>query len=368
MEFSPKIIQAQKSTQDFFEEYYEGRPYLTNMHIEITSMCNERCLHCYIPHESKVNQMSPELFHDILMQCIDLKLLNITISGGEPMLHKNFCEFLKMCREHDFSVNVLSNLTLLNDDVIQEMRMNPLLSIQVSLYSMDSDVHDEITQLRGSFEKTKNAILELVANDIPMQISCPIMKQNKNTYKDVIRWAQKQKIHVGDDFSIIADYNHSKQNLSCRLSISEIKEVIIDKAANDIKYLEQIYSTAQSKNNMNPDDFVCTVCRSTICIAENGNVYPCEGWQDYVVGNIKDTPLNDIWDNSEKVRYLRSIRNKDFSQCTQCDSKEFCTICMVRNANENPMGNPLAVNEFFCNIAKLNKEIVHEWKTNNRTE
>jgi hypothetical protein len=35
---------------------------------------------------------------------------------------------------------------------------------------------------------------------------------------------------------------------------------------------------------------------------------------------------------------------------------------MVRNANENPKGDPLAVNEYFCNIAKLNKQITLEWK------
>ena len=156
------------------------------------------------------------------------------------MLHKNFCDFLRKCREYDFSVNVLSNLTLLNDEIIKEMKMNPLLGVQVSLYSMDSNIHDEITQMKGSFEKTKNAILQLIENDIPLQISCPIMKQNKNNYHEVIKWAKKHKIHVGDDYVIIARYNHTTQNLNCRLSIYEIKEVIKEKAANDAKYLEQM--------------------------------------------------------------------------------------------------------------------------------
>jgi hypothetical protein len=42
--------------------------------------------------------------------------------------------------------------------------------------------------------------------------------------------------------------------------------------------------------------------------------------------------------------------------------KEYCTMCMVRNANENQKGDPLVVNEFFCNIAKLNRQIMLEWK------
>ena len=136
------------------------------------------------------------------------------------MLHKNFVDFLKQCKEYEFSVNVLSNLTVLNDEIINEMKDNPLLGVQVSLYSMNPEIHDEITQIKGSFIKTKDAILKLVENDIPLQISCPILKQNKHCYNEVIDWAKNHKIHVGDDYTIIGRYNHTTQNLNCRLSIA----------------------------------------------------------------------------------------------------------------------------------------------------
>ncbi len=361
-DFSPTIIHPEKDTQDFLEEYFKGKPQLTNLHIEITSKCNERCLHCYIPHENKINHIAPDLFYDILEQCKDMRLLHLTLSGGEPMLHKQFCSFLRKCREYNFSINVLSNLTLLDDKIIEEMKANPLLGVQVSLYSMNPNIHDEITQMKGSFEKTKNAIFKLIDNDIPLQISCPIMKQNKDCYDDIIKWARKHKIHVGADYVIIAGYNHTKQNLNCRLSIDEIKEIINSKVASDVKHIEQMEMLAEERKNIMSNDFVCSICRFSICITENGNVYPCAGWQDYVVGNVKETSLNDIWNNSKKVQYLRGIRNKDFPKCIQCSDKEFCTMCMVRNANESPLGDPLAVNEYFCDIVKFNRKIMLEWK------
>ena len=361
-DFSPSIMPSEKDTQDFFEEYFKGKPQLTNLHIEITSKCNERCVHCYIPHENKITNISPDLFYAILEQCRDLKLLHLTLSGGEPMLHKEFCDFLKKCREYNFSVNVLSNLTLLNDGIIEEMKANPLLGVQVSLYSMNPTIHDEITQMKGSFEKTKNAILKLIENDIPLQISCPIMKQNKDCCNDVIEWAKIHKIHVGTDYNLIAEYNHTTQNLNCRLSIDEIRGIIHNKVTRDAKYLEQLRMTAKEKKDATSNDFVCSVCRFSICITENGDVYPCAGWQDYIVGNVKETLLKDIWANSEKVQYLRGLRNKDFPKCIQCSDKEYCTMCMVRNANESPQGDPLALSEHFCNIAKLNKQIILDLK------
>lgn len=358
----PNTRYLKKDTQDFFEEYFKGKPQLTSLHIELTSRCNERCVHCYIPHEDKICNIDTDLFYDIIRQCKDLNVLHLTLSGGEPMLHKNLCDFLRKCREYDFSVNVLSNLTLLDGEILKEMKANPLLGVQVSLYSMNPDIHDEITQMKGSFEKTKNAILKLIENDIPLQISCPIMKQNKGSYNEVVEWANQHKIPTGDDFVIIARYNHTTQNLNCRLSINEVKEIINEKVADDAKYLEQIEIEAERKKDITPDDFICTVCNYSICIADNGNVFPCAGWHGHIVGNVKETPLKEIWDNSEKVQYLRGLRKKDFPDCIKCQDKEYCTICMVRNANESPLGDPLAVNEYFCDIAKFNRKMVLEWK------
>lgn len=360
--FSSKTMHPNKSTQDFLEEYFNGKPQLISLHVEITSKCNERCIHCYIPHENKISHIDSDLFYDILKQCKDMKLLHLTLSGGEPMLHKKFCEFLQKCNEYNFSVNVLSNLTLLDDKIISEMRANPLLGVQVSLYSMNPNIHDEITQMKGSFEKTKNAILKLIENDIPLQISCPIMKQNKDCYSDVIEWAKNHNIQVSDDYVIIARYNHTINNLNCRLSDDEVKELIYIKATNNPLYLKQIEIEAKKKKGIEPNDFVCSVCNSSICIAENGNIYPCAGWQDYILGNVKENSINYIWNNSEKVQYLRDLRKHNFPKCLQCSAKEFCTMCMVRNANENPQGDPLVVNEYFCKIAKYNKKLVLERK------
>jgi len=363
-DFTPVILRASKNTQEFLEEHFKDKPKLMSLQIELTSKCNERCVHCYIPHENKTDDIEPELFYNVLEQCREIGVLNLTLSGGEPMLHKDFCSFLRKCKECDFSVNILSNLTLLNDEIIAEMKANRLSSVQVSLYSMKPEIHDEITQMKGSFEKTKNAILKLIENDIPLQISCPTMKQNKNCYVDVINWAKALKVRAVSDFIMMAKYDHTTQNLNNRLSLDEVGKLINDIIENDTEYqsrMENVSIAEEEKRDIS-NDIVCGVCISSICMIANGNVYPCAGWQDYVVGNVKQTSLQEIWDNSEKVKYLRSIRKKDFPMCLNCTDRNFCAMCMVRNANEDPSGDPMKINEHFCKVAKLNKKIVLDWK------
>lgn len=358
-DFTPSVLHTEKSTQDFLDEHFKNKPKLRSLQIELTSKCNERCIHCYIPHEMKTDEIEPELFYSILEQSREMGVLDLTLSGGEPMLHRNFCEFLRKCKEYDFAVTILSNLTLLNDDIITEMKANHISGVQVSLYSMKPEVHDEITQMKGSFEKTKNAILKLIENDIPLQISCPTMKQNKHCYVDLLKWANEYKVRTQTDFIMMARYDRSMQNLENRLSLSEVRELLQNIVENDTIYRERIIPVNDENRDISNNN-ICGVCVTSVCIADNGDVFPCPGWHSYVAGNIKESSLQEIWDNSEKVKYLRGLRKKDFPKCLKCKDSIYCKMCMVINANEDPEGNPLNINEHGCKVAAINREIVLE--------
>lgn len=363
-DFTPLFNRASKKTQEVLEDHFKQAPHLMSLQIELTSRCNERCVHCYIPHKNKTTDIDDNLFINTLEQCREMGVLNITLSGGEPLIHPNFTEYLRRAKEYDFSVNILSNLTLLNDDIVAVMKDIRLSSVQVSLYSMIPEIHDAITAIPGSFEKTLSAIETLVNNDIPLQISCPILKQNKSAYIDVLKYARQKKVRAVTDYIIMARYDHTTDNLDNRLDIDDIGEIINSIIENDIIYQMKIRTTNfEIVDNIDRNnDIICGVCVSSLGMVANGNIYPCAGWQNYVLGNIREQSLSDIWKNSEKVKYLRSLRKKDFPQCIKCPDKSFCAMCMVRNANENTKGDPLEINKHFCKVAEINRKMVLEYK------
>ncbi len=367
-DFTPQTKRADADTQTFLEAHFKDKPHLSSFQIELTSRCNERCVHCYIPHKFKLYDIQPKLYYSVLEQLSEMGVLSLTLSGDEPMMNPHFVEFLRAAKNYDFYVNILSNLTLLNDDIVAAMKEGNVSSVQVSLYSMNPEHHDAITKLPGSFEKTKAAILTLIENDLPLHVSCPTMKANKDDFLDVLKWCNEHKIRAQTDYIMMAEYNHETENLSHRLSVEEAGRVITSIMEADEDYKASIlvpdFEERVSKNQLNPDRRLCGVGISTCCMVANGNVYSCAGWQEMVLGNVNQTPLKEIWDNSEKIKWLRSLKLKDMGggECAKCDKAAFCAPRMVRNANESPTGNPLEVNRHFCAVAAKNKQIVLDWR------
>ena len=174
-DFTPTIQRADPTTQEFLERHFANKPHLTSFQIELTSRCNERCVHCYIPHDLKLYDISEALYYSVLDQLSEMGVLSVTLSGGECMCHPKFKEFLRAAKNHDFYVNILSNLTLLDDEIIAIMKEGNVSSVQTSLYSMIPEHHDAITTVKGSFVKTRDNILRLIENDLPLHVSCPTM-------------------------------------------------------------------------------------------------------------------------------------------------------------------------------------------------
>lgn len=358
-----------ENTQDFFLEEVQGRPLISALQFELSSRCNERCIHCYIPNGKKDagTDMPIEKVKEIIDEFAHMGGIHVTLSGGEAFLHKNILEICQYCREKDLKISILSNLISLKDEQIPVLKSVNLSLIQTSLYSMDADIHDTITTIKGSFQKTKAAIEKLVAADIPVQISCPLMKANKDGYRNVLEYAQSLKIKAQTDYIMMAQANFETKNLANRLSLKETEKVIRDILECDIDYrlhtLKQKPKSDEAK--FSKERFMhqplCGVGYDNCCITVNGDVYPCAGWQNYVLGNVYKQSLKDIWENSEKIKALRKITQASFPKCLECEAFDFCSRCLVRNYNESN-GDMFAIPQHFCDVAFLNMRIVKEYE------
>ena len=109
-----------------------------------------------------------------------------------------------------------------------------------------------------------------------MQINCPIMKQNRNTFRDVLSWAKSYNIEASSDYMLFGCFDGSRKNLHCRLDLPEIESLINELQTKDSNQVKAESPSLKS---------ICPVCYSSLCISALGKVYPCEGWQSCILSN-----------------------------------------------------------------------------------
>ena len=266
-----------RGTTDFFQKYFRDNPHIFSTQFELTNSCNEKCRHCYLPKNRKFDNLETPLVLSLLDQFAEMGTLNLALSGGECLLHPDFIPILKHAREKDFIISVLSNITLLNDDIIQALKEANINFLQASVYSMNPEEHDYITQIEGSHAKTIRSLERLIEAGVPVQVSCPTMRSTYKSYRQVLEWAYSHGIKGYTDYIMMARIDNSTDNLTNRLTMEETGELLRDIVNYDIEY-RSILDANPTPELLNPDEPVCGAGVDSMCVAANGEFYPCSGF------------------------------------------------------------------------------------------
>lgn len=339
-------------------------PTLWSIQVEITGKCNERCIHCYIPNSFKDHGMHMPIasFKKLVDEFVEMGGLYITLTGGEALMHEDFIDMLRYCRQKDLQITVLSNLIALTDDIVEAMKEVSVNMVNVSLYSIDPTIHDSITKVSGSCEKTMRAIEKLRENDVPVQISCPILQENLHCFLDVIKYARKLKTKANIDYNIVAQKDESISNLSHRIAVGEVEKVIQTIIDNNPQYTRFLEETPLDVTKTDLAAYPCGAALSILNIGSTGDVSPCATW-NLSCGNVFKTSLKEVWENSTVIKQIRKTTFASFPKCINCEAAEYCTICMAKNYTEG--SDYLKPNDYFCEVAHINMRVANEWRKAN---
>ncbi len=332
-------------------------PSFQSLMIEITKKCNERCLHCYIPHEDKNIYMADKDFYEIIKQCKEIgTIYDIKISGGECMTHPSFKKFIKFVKDEGFALTVLSNLTLLDDEILQIMKQGTLTNVQVTLFSLDSKIHDKITTIPGSLEKALANLQKLHDANIPVSIATQVMELNKDSMGDLFAYASKMGFRMLCDWTIIAKENLSQDNLSLRVKDLNIYKDILNLK---LKYDKNYKNEMKQILNYPLKDGNCYLCNAGFLglqVETNLNVHACPGW-NIALGNLRKNTLKEIWESSNLLNKIRNTRLAEFHKCVSCKNRNICHICMAQAYNEN---GKFEMPEYVCKMYDVIKESAEE--------
>lgn len=303
-----------RGLQSSFKELYENG-YLINAHIDITLKCNLRCKHCYHPFEQYENRTELS-FADIkkfIDDIYEMGVFFVTLSGGEIFVRRDLKNIIEYITSKGMVVNLLTNAMLIDDGDIAMIKNNNVQKIGISLYSIDEDVHDKITGVQGSCEKTKNAIQKLKDIGIAININCVLMEENYRQYKVVHKYCQDNKLSLTLDISMTPKLDGDRTPIDLCLSYEHMVQFMLDEDYN--YYID-------NNKEIDWDSESCQAGRGSIYCSPEGEIYPCVSFR-LKLGSMKD--IKNIWNTSEKLLAWQKVSVKDFRGCGE---KEYCKFCL----------------------------------------
>lgn len=323
---------------------------LFNVMFELTYNCNLECRHCYAINckrtSSEKNELSTEKWKSIIDELYSMNAFLITFSGGDPFIRKDFMEIFQYARKKDFVCNIFTNGNLMTEEIINEISDLYPRSVQMSIYSSREEVHDSITQVRGSWKKSMQALEKCHSKNILIGLKSPLMKLNVKYYKEMIQFAKQFDASLQMDLMITAKNDGNLAPLGLRVDDeSDIFNIVSDPEV-DGYYKE--YKRQDFISDKDPELSICGAGGNGFAVNPYGVVNICTGLQ-YPIGNLNKQSIKEIWNESESLKYFRKIKWKDVEDCKDCEITRYCIFCPGTSFSET--GEMLKKSSYNCRIA-----------------
>ena len=341
----------------------QGIPFAAS--IEMTYACNEACVHCYNPQSPRSGgtdavkpkpkgEMIAKDYYSVLDSLKELGVAKVVLTGGDPFMKKGFMDILEYAHRLKFAISVYTNGQALSGDrdLYKRLRDTYPQYVGLSLYSTLPEVHDSITRRKGSCQKTKEVAKWCYEDAIGLQIKCPIMQVNKDSYGEVFKFAMEVNGMPEFDVNITSSVDgdcFAPQRL--RLTEAQLKEVLLDpriplSVENDVGAIER-----------RPDMLFCGAGESSFNIQPDGAVTPCCAFP-LDCGNVKERKLEEIWKESSEFLKLRKLRYKDSDICGKERFCKYCNRCIGQSYIE--YGKPEIHSNDNCFLAKIRYSLANK--------
>jgi radical SAM protein with 4Fe4S-binding SPASM domain len=333
-----------------------------SVHFDLTYRCNERCVHCYLDHENHGELATAECLA-ILEEIAKAGTLFLTFSGGEIFLRPDLFEILAAARRLHFDVSLKTNALLVTRERAARLRELGVRRVQISVYSEEPTVHDAITKVKGSLERTLAAIPLLLEQGLQVKLACPLMKENLMAYRGVMALAENLGVPYVLDLTITPMMDGSGGPLAHRVSTAELLPVLQDPALHGC-HPQPVSQAAGIDETWSPsfgsavtsgidgsayDDLPCSAGHNSCYISPYGDVFPCVQLPQ-AAGNLRRERFTDIWYYAPQLERLRAVRERQLPVCSRCKIRAYCERCPGLALMEG--GDMLGAYERACQLAE----------------
>lgn len=348
-----KLPYAVSNAEMLYSEKVGG---ITSAMFELTYNCSEKCIHCYNEgaarndeeksHRGDRKELTLEDYKKLIDDLYEQGLIKVCLSGGDPFSKPFVWDIIEYLYDKGVAFDVFTNGQRIVNDVDRLADYFPRL-IGISIYSGLAEVHDYITRIKGSWERSMSVIKKLSEMGVPTNIKCCVMRPNIKTYYMVADLAKGYGMVPQFEINL-TDSIDGDRCVSKYLRMTEEQLEIVLRDDNIPLYVGKEAPNYGGQKKID-DNNACGAGENSLCITPEGNVIPCCSFHT-LFGNVKEQSILNILSENKELAYWRNLKLKDYEECGHFDYCDYCNLCPGNNFIEH--GTPLKASEINCTMAK----------------
>lgn len=328
---------------------------------ELTPRCNLNCEMCYIhmtPSEEREvgTELSTEEWINLGREAVDAGMVYLLLTGGEPMLRKDFCTIYKELAQMGLMISVNTNATLISERIIDCLSTYLPEKVNVTLYGASSATYQRVCGDESGYERAVRGIQMLKAAGIQVSINTTFTKNNAKDMEDIVAFAKHENIPIRMTSYIFPPVRSTRDvNNDCFLSPEAYGQLgaYFDALTMNSEQKEKRFSVLKAiadKQEQLPEEgeyraSSCMAGRGAFWITWDGRMLPCGMLPSFETKLCEETFI-DAWNKMKNLMDYTMLPGK----CSTCNARSVCPICAA--VSQSVHGDTTVVPEEICCYVK----------------
>jgi pyrroloquinoline quinone biosynthesis protein E len=322
------------------------------IHFSVTGRCDQACAGCFYSARPG-SQVTPDdapfqLFEKVVREAERVRVFQIALGGGEPLLHPRIVDMVRLARQHRLVPNLTTNGNLLTVDLALALKEAGLGQVQISLNGATEEAN---ATTRPNFDSAMAAIRACREVGLRFGINFLITRSNVAELESVIHlgrrlgaasvnllrpkppttegdWLERESLDA-EGYRVVQEVLKKLQSkVQGRAQTSEVCgdarglsskcKITLDASLTFLltdRPPERLYATGI---------WGCCAARKFVTVLQDGSVLPCSHvrWSDVGQGDFMRA-----WWESEVFQRFRSQEEVMRGRCRACAYLELCKGC-----------------------------------------
>lgn len=305
---------------------------------ELTARCNFCCPMCYVHMsdeqvESSGRELTAAQWLDIARAARDKGMIFALLTGGEPLMRKDFFEIYRGMKDMGLLVSINSNGSMISGQILENFLQDPPIRFNISLYGGSNETYRRMCG-RPAYEQVKENIRALRRAGVDVSLNLSITPFNREDLPGIYEDAVELGVHVRASSYMYPPVRINGEQYGCgnRLSAEEAARcgVIWD----TLRFTEEEFRNRAENVGKLVNDHVegCPVesgegvsCRagsSSFWVTWDGKMLPCGMMTTPVVFPL-ETGFDAAWQQLREA----TGRIRMPAECGGCAYRELCGVC-----------------------------------------